>query len=311
MPPTEPVTSAHACWVCASPRTLRWKARGIDRPLRPEDLQITDDRYGVTLGLWRCEACGFLFADRDDLRELVSLYERLADSAYEESQDSRALQMRWLLREIQRAYPTARTLLDIGAGAGLLVSEARKIGLDAMGVEPSASLVASAPRLNGVVLLQGTFPHPMLAGKFFDVVCLVDVIEHVADPRALLRDCGAALSDGGVLVVVTPDVGSAAARWLGPRWWHFRLAHVGYFDRRTLTRAAQLTGLRVDRLFRARWFFRIRYVAQRLAQYLPIGWINRAAERSASLRWVYDRVVPVNPQDSMVVFLRVKPEDAA
>jgi hypothetical protein len=105
-------------------------------------------------------------------------------------------------------------------------------------------------------------------------------------------------------MVVTPDVGSLAARWLGQRWWHFRLAHVGYFNRRSLAQAARQSGLIVLDSFRARWFFRVSYVAQRLARYLPIGYLNRLAERVAPLRWIYERVVPVNPHDSMVVLLQ-------
>jgi 2-polyprenyl-3-methyl-5-hydroxy-6-metoxy-1,4-benzoquinol methylase len=289
------------CWICGSGDISEWKSRGIGRPLVPEDLRITDARYGTTLGLWRCRECGFIFADGDDLGELTALYEQLADDAYEESQDSRALQMQWLLGRVLKHAPEARTLLDIGAGAGLLVAMAKERGLEAVGVEPSRALAAAGPRLNGVEVLQGVYPHPQLTGRRFDIVCLVDVIEHVADPVRMLRDCAGALGDNGVLVVVTPDVGSLAARLLGRRWWHFRLAHVGYFSRKTLTAAAAAAGLIPVRVFRARWFFRLSYIAERLTRYLPIAWLNRLAVRMRPGRWLYGKVIPVNPRDSMVV----------
>lgn len=291
------------CWICGDSKTVSWKDRSLPRLLTPDDLRITDSRYGLTLALRRCLTCGFLFAEGEDLQNLTGLYEALEDPGYEESQDSRALQMRWLLDRLRALRPAAHTLLDIGAGAGLLVAEARRQGLEAEGVEPSRRLVDAARHPHGVDLMQGTFPHPALAERRFDVVLLVDVIEHVADPVGLLRACAGALTCGGVLAVVTPDAGSLAARAFGRRWWHYRLAHVGYFQARSAKRAFQEAGLTVLARFRARWFFRIHYVAERLARYLPLGRLNAAVLRTRAGQKLYARVVPLNPCDSFVFVL--------
>lgn len=299
-----------ACWVCGAAGLTVWKPRSIAAALTPADLQITDSRYGQTLTLNRCGACGFIQAADDEVRELVALYEQLDDPEYETTQDTRALQMQWLLDETLRSRPQIRSWLDVGAGAGLLVAEARRRGLDAVGIEPSHSLVAAAPRVNGVELLQGTFPHPALAGKPFDVISLVDVIEHVSNPVELLTDCHAALADGGVLLVVTPDVRSLLARLLGKRWWHLRLAHVGYFDRASLCRAGERAGLRADTWFRACWFFRASYLAERLEKYLPLGWFNRWASGTWPFAPLYRRIVRLNLHDSWVVLFQKQPRTA-
>jgi SAM-dependent methyltransferase len=193
--------------------------------------------------------------------------------------------------------------LDIGAGTGLLVAEATRAGLNAVGIEPSRNLSNFAVR-NGREVLQGVFPHPALSGRQFDIVCLVDVIEHVADPKALLTDCRQALAPGGVLILVTPDVGSVAARLMRKRWWHFRVAHVGYFNRKSLTAALRLCGLTAHQEYRAKWFFRARYLAERLQEYLPIvRTINHAAPRSRLLSWLFERVVTLNLHDSFLLIL--------
>jgi 2-polyprenyl-3-methyl-5-hydroxy-6-metoxy-1,4-benzoquinol methylase len=297
----DPTTS---CWICGSTDTRSWKPRSIDRPLTADDLRITDTRYGVTLALWRCRRCGFIFADRADLQNLAALYEQLSDAGYLESQQARSRQMRWLLDRVLRARPDARTLLDVGAGAGLLVAEAQRRNLVAAGVEPSRFLVQRARQFDRVELLQGLFPHPQLAGRTFDVICLVDVIEHVTDPVQLLRDCATALNPDGLVVVVTPDVESLMATLLGHRWWHYRLAHVGYFSKRSMRRAAAEAGLLPVADVRAKWFFPVDYIATRLTHYLPIGRLNRLARRHKLLHRVYEQVVPLNPRDSMVLLLR-------
>jgi SAM-dependent methyltransferase len=212
--------------------------------------------------------------------------------------------MQWLLSRVVRLRPRAKTLLDIGAGTGLLVHEARARGLEAVGIEPSRSLVRSARRIHDVELLEGYFPHPAIADRTFDIITMIDVIEHVTEPVTLLRDAARALVSDGMLLVTTPDVGSLAARFLKHRWWHFRLAHVGYFNRVTLLRAADRADLQAVQMWRPKWFFRIGYVAMRLEHYLPIGLINRAARKLPAGRWLYRRVVPINPHDSLAVFLQ-------
>lgn len=290
--------STARCPVCGSSRTRLWKSRNLNRDLTPEDFKITDGRYGVTLTLHKCEGCSFIFADASETGQLTALYEQLVDPSYEEGADSRTVQMRWLLQLGISARPQARTLLEIGAGSGLLVAEAGRLGLDAVGVEPSKSLVTAARRINGVELLQGTFPHPRVEGRQFDLVYVVDVIEHVNDPVKLLADCAGAMAPGGVLMVVTPDVSSLAARFFGHRWWHFRLAHVGYFNKRSMSEASRRAGLAIQSTCRVRWFFPVRYLAERASAYLPVGPVNRVAERVGPLHWLYDRVIPLNLRDS-------------
>jgi 2-polyprenyl-3-methyl-5-hydroxy-6-metoxy-1,4-benzoquinol methylase len=298
--PNHEPAPAQRCWVCGAEDAEPYKERSVTRALVPEDLAITDSNYGATLALRRCRRCSFIFAEGGDLSELLGLYEKLSDPGYEGSQDSRVLQMRWLIERALRARPGAKTLLDVGAAAGLLVKLARERGLDAQGVEPSYALVAAAARLHGVDLIQGTVPHERLRGARFDIVFLADVIEHVPDPVALLRDARELVAPGGALLVVTPDVASLARLLLGKRWWHFRLAHVGYFDARSLSEASARAGLLVEGRFRAKWFFRVSYLAQRVLRYLPVGAVDRLLRTTALGRRVGDVVVPLNLFDSWV-----------
>jgi SAM-dependent methyltransferase len=129
------------------------------------------------------------------------------------------------------------------------------------------------------------------------VVTLIDVIEHVTTPLDLLRAIRHVLAPGGVLAVVTPDVRSLVARLLGWRWWHFRVAHVGYFDRHTLELAARRSGFSVAASHRSGWFFSGDYLWERAFKLLG----TRGVSAPGFLRRV---TVPLNLHDSLLVILR-------
>lgn len=291
------------CWLCSSTAVREWKARNLPTKLEPDDLRITDAHYGRTLRLLRCDQCGFIFADGAELSELENLYSCLVDDGYTESSDARALQMRWMLDRVVR-LTEARTLLDVGCAAGLLLEQARDLGIQATGIEPSASLVQVA-RAKGLEATHGVLPHPDLAGREFDVVTLLDVIEHVSDPVKLLKLGAAHVKRGGALVVVTPDIGSLVAKGLGHKWWHLRVAHVCYFDARTLERAAVEAGLEVVARFRPRWFFPVSYLVERVQRYLPLG------VPSLKGTWLGNRLVPLQLGDSLAFVLRKPPHGRA
>ena len=295
--------SPRGCWLCGSTRQREFLPSTLGKEVTSEDMKISDSHYGRTARLVECLECGFRYADPLPAADLVALYEGLVDPEYREGSEGRIRPLRRIVARCRALHPAARTLLDIGAGVGLLVHAAREQGMEACGVEPSAWAVEAA-RERGIDLLQGIFPHPALAGRRFDVITSIDVIEHLADPRALLADIAAALQPGGVVAITTPNVRSLAARSLGRRWWHFRVAHVGYFDPATMRRALQGVGLELIRMEAYVWSFSIGYLAERLGRYLPVGAAARAFGRTRPGAALYRVTVPVNLGDSRTYYAR-------
>lgn len=294
------------CWACGGERTRAERPSGLGRPLAPEDLRITDARYGLTLALARCDDCGLLFAADPEVKRLPELYAALVDPDYEDGAGARLLQMRALLGAVLAEAPGARTLLDVGAATGLLVREAARRGLRAVGVEPSSGLAQKA-REAGLDVRSGVLPHATLAGERFDLVTLVDVLEHVAEPLALLEAAAAHLAPGGRLVVVTPDPSSRVARLLGRRWWHFRLAHVAYYPPRAFAALAARAGLVVVARRPARWYFPVSYLVERVDRYLPGAARLLALARRPMGARLLGAVVPLDLGDSAVYFAAATP----
>jgi hypothetical protein len=133
------------------------------------------------------------------------------------------------------------------------------------------------------------------------------VIEHVDDPGALLREARSLLTRDGILVIVTPDAGSVAAKLMGWRWWHYRVAHIGYFNKQNLSLLCEREKLVVRSRSRPGWYFTIAYLRERLRQYLP-WWLL------PNMKWMERTVVPLNLRDSLLFVCKQRPlenEDAA
>lgn len=289
-----------ACWVCESREHDPFRAGGYEGRLTASDLKITDHRYGLGADMVRCRGCGFVYASPLPTGDLVALYTDLDDPDYAAGHAYRLQQMEHLLGQVIARAPAIRSVLDVGAGTGLMVEAARRRGLSSEGVEPSHRAVADAQR-RGIALHQGLHPHPALATRTFDLVTAVDVIEHVTDPLGLLRSLAASLSPDGWLVVTTPDVDSIAARLLPRRWWHFRLAHVSFVSPRAMAVAAERVGLRLVARERQRWWFPIDYLARRVVQLVP----GRPALHRLVPHWLGRVVVPINLYDSWVYYCRL------
>lgn len=283
-----------SCRLCGDGPMHRYKNSNMHGNICADNFRITDTHYGMTGTLNRCKHCGYI--QNADLQDVLCYYEQMDDSEYISSSETRSLQEKALLQKLANFAPSGR-LLDVGAGSGILVREALKMGYDAEGVEPSKSLQKHAAQLETNVHL-GTLPHPDIKGKF-DTITVIDVIEHVLEPVALLKEVAKHLKPGGYGIVVTPDVSSLASRILGHKWWHFRIAHVGYFNKKNLTLAVQKAGLTPVSFGRPGWYFPASYLIKRLSVYLPKGIRPKTIPK-------IDMVIPLNLFDSIYTIFTTK-----
>jgi SAM-dependent methyltransferase len=283
-----------SCWICGcSEMELVRRSTLPATQLNSEDFRITDSGYGRTAALYRCAKCHFRQAA--DLPDVLRFYERLEDAEYVGTWKSRAKQARQLLERLIHFGGSGR-LLDIGAGSGILVEAALQLGFAAEGVEPSAWLQAQSATRR-LPVHHGTLPHSEIHGPY-DTVTIIDVIEHVSNPVELLTATKQIMRPGAIGLLVTPDVDSLMARLMGFSWWHYRIAHVGYFNRHTLEKALRRSGLEPVAWERAGWYFPADYLAIRLLSYIP------AVLRPPLPRVLQRFTVRLNLFDSFLVVFR-------
>jgi 2-polyprenyl-3-methyl-5-hydroxy-6-metoxy-1,4-benzoquinol methylase len=209
------------------------------------------------------------------------------------------------LRTIEHLSHKGR-LLDVGCATGFFLDLARAHGWEVLGTEVSEFSARYARERFGLDVRLGALRQLNLDAQAFDAVTMWDVIEHVVDPLAELREVHRILRPEGLLSIITPDAGSWVARLLGPRWEEFRRVreHIYFFSRHTLAETVRKAGFDVLRVERADKIFNLGPAIQRLKYYTWDGVVTSFAARLVYKLGLDKLRVNVNPLTKMTVYAR-------
>jgi SAM-dependent methyltransferase len=207
----------------------------------------------------RCTHCGVVYLDpRPARRELPTIYPDHYH-AFTFSEDRfglvhrvrSRLEARRLLRALG-GLPADARVLDVGCGDGFHLDLLRTHGppgwqLSGIDLDPRA---VAAAEDRGLTVHRGTVETLDLPAASFHAALLIQTVEHVADPAAVLRAVRRLLVPGGRLLVVTDNTGSLDFALAKRRHWggyHFP-RHWNLFDERSLRLLADRAGFEVASL---------------------------------------------------------------
>ncbi|AGW89120.1 methyltransferase [Ralstonia pickettii DTP0602] len=142
------------------------------------------------------------------------------------------------------ALPRNASILEIGAGTGGNLEMLSRFGnVSAVEMDGTALRLAREKALGACDIRSGRCPDDMpFAEHSFDLVCLLDCLEHIADDAGSL-DCAARmLKPGGAVLITVP-----AYQWLWSAHDVF-LHHQRRYSRRSLHALATRCGMRVQRM---------------------------------------------------------------
>lgn len=112
------------------------------------------------------------------------------------------------------SYVEKGTLLDIGAGTGDFLNQAKKSGWEVTGIEPSAAARKRAFE-KGINLFE---VEAEVEDRKFDVITMWHVLEHVPDVEKQIEWIKNHLSTDGVLIVAVPNFNSYDAKYYKNFW---------------------------------------------------------------------------------------------
>jgi 2-polyprenyl-3-methyl-5-hydroxy-6-metoxy-1,4-benzoquinol methylase len=108
------------------------------------------------------------------------------------------------LETLLRFRPPPAATLELGCANGAFVALLTEAGYRATGLDLSPAVTAFVHRTFQVPVLTGRLEDQAIPPASLDVVAMMDVLEHLPDPVATLRQVAAALRPDGLLLVQTP-----------------------------------------------------------------------------------------------------------
>ncbi|RMF59463.1 MAG: class I SAM-dependent methyltransferase [Calditrichaeota bacterium] len=214
--------------------------------------------YWPNLKFSKCTSCGLVFRNpMPSYEELQALYEHSwkHPEHHQEETGGTTLELartytRKLLSSLGRSDFSGTKVLDFGAGRGMMLRVLSEVGACVIGVEPFGFEKLKKQGFQAYQSLEE------VADKDFDGIITIDVIEHLFNPWATLRELHKILKPGGWIHVATPNVGGLNAKFSQENWGEARKAgHLVFFDSRSIELMFQKCGF--SRIKRLHW--KIRY----------------------------------------------------
>lgn len=209
------------------------------------------DFEGGAQGLWfavvQCQECGLCYTCP---RPTESTIGHFYPAIYEPHRTATRTHWRWR----GSPYPDLPwhgqgRLLDFGCGGGDFMQRMRQQGWQVTGIEIATDAVERVRSELGLEVLAGSLPHPDLEPESFDVITMWQSLEHVHEPREVLRAAHQLLTPDGLLFATVPNIDSLGFRWFGADWFALDLPrHLSHFTPMTLPVLLERSGFQVMHL---------------------------------------------------------------
>ena len=224
------------------------------------------EKFGITKEFFTvvsCADCGFFYVSPRPLEAEIALFYpetySWKESTGESSLLSRAINgieklyrfhlLKYEVSKVKRFTKIREgRILDVGCGSGDRLLVFRNQGYDAYGVEISSAALYAKEKLN-LKVFKGDVSSAGFQDNFFDIITLYNVLEHLHDPRRLLREAKRILKDKGFLVIEVPNTASLQFNIFKKRWAAFDVPRdLSYFSPKHLENLLAQEGFRVENI---------------------------------------------------------------
>jgi len=263
----------------------------------------------------QCRHCGLEWVDPlPDMETMYQLYsspkyyntDNISQYGYSDYVRNKHLYVNLFNRRLDEIlhYTNGRRgrLLDVGCALGILLELARLRGWEVQGVDVSEYATGIARDYYNLDVLTCQLADAAYPDGHFDVVVMDDLIEHVADPTALVLEARRILTPGGLLTINTPNRAGLWHLLMGRRWFHYRQTeHTFFFSPKVISRLLVQHGFDVLEIHSSSKIIDLKYAFGRLGYYHH--GLSAFLERTLGRLLVSSITFPIRVGE-MVVFAR-------
>ena len=202
----------------------------------------------------KCLQCGLIFiSPRPAFAEILSLYGYHQTNVSAESLVSQAffkrLYAKHSLRIIKKFIKNG-SMLEIGAGAGYFLDEAKKEGFEAYGIEINNIKADFIRSKLGIPCEESPLDVSLFDGKKFDIIYHCDVISHFYDPISEFQKINDKLKKEGIIVFETGNYGDVKEKYYRFATRFGYPGHLFFFSENNIKELLGRTGFEFIKIYR-------------------------------------------------------------
>ncbi len=242
-----------------------------------------------------CNSCASIFIDKFPIAKLSEIYPSNYYS-FKVQKKNLALRVKEYLdkrvfkKVLAEFDKKPINILDIGGGSGWLLDIIKSIYSNVnitqvVDIDENAKQIAES---NGHLFFHGPIEHFESETKF-DLVLMLNLIEHISDPRGTLLQIEKMMNKGGIVLIKTPNTESLDARFFKNSYWGGLHCprHWILFSQKSFRLTVDNTGLEVSKIKYTQgapfWAWSV------LIRMQKAGWIKITKERPV----MYHPLIPL------------------
>ena len=283
------------CPICSKKSQLKWPGSTTSKKY----FSITG--YSIAssakhhLPLFVCTSCHHAFTHPlPNETDLATFYKQApTDKSFIQEELGRRHTAANIIKKIQSLAPNYHTLIDLGCGPGLFLSQAAKAGFSTHGIESSNwAYKYATEKLTLPNIHHGTLDIALtLPPQSFDVVTAFDLIEHLSNPKLLVKVAAHLLKPKGLLVITTPRLDSFSAKLFGKKWHALFPEHLHYFSHASLKHLLSSNNFTLAKNYSHTRHFSINYL------------LSRILRRPLSVSFFpFTQIIPINLGDEFETY---------
>lgn len=194
----------------------------------------------------KCNTCSLIYiSPRPSYSEIANIYSEDKASAYAESIIPDDLSKRLIARntlKLLRLHKKGGAILELGAGAGYFLDEARKIGFEVYGIEPNKIQADFIRNTLNIPCEITPLTESSFGGRDFDIIYHCNVLSHLYAPIEEFEKMNKKLKSDGVLIFETGNLGDVKEKYLRlfPKFGY--PDHLFFFGKKSIENLLEQTG---------------------------------------------------------------------
>jgi len=235
--------------------------------LDSRDFCCTNDEWARHGRIVKCLVCGMVYENPVcEHLDIIEAYAQTQDARMIEEEKSRDKTFACILKRVA-VYSRKGSLLDIGCCTGFFIKQAKACGWHVSGLELSRWAAEHAKKISGAEVTNSSIEATDFPEGGFDVITMLDVIEHLVNPAECLLKINKWLKKGGLICVSTHDINSPIAKLMRGKYPLLMQMHCSHFSKKTLKMMFDKCGFDVLRIEPHRRYVSAGYLAGKFKNY--------------------------------------------